>query len=257
MRSITKDETMSLIFEERSSDSPYIETVIRGRTIGDGSPIRPAECHWHMVFVKQKGSLRPIVVGPLTTAGVVSWTEGAEILWIKFKLGAFMPHLPAREARDVETTLPGAASQSFWLKGSAWQFPDYDNVETFIDRLARAEVLVRDPVVDAVLNSQLPEMSDRTVRHRFLRATGLTQSHIRQIQRAQRAAALIRQGLSILDTVYEAGYFDQPHLTRSLKQWVGYTPAQLIGERKPETCRFIQDSVLLSGYNTDVLAETR
>jgi hypothetical protein len=210
-----------------------------------------------MVFVKQKGSLRPIVVGPLTTAGVVSWTEGAEILWIKFKLGAFMPHLPAREVRDVETILPGAASQSFWLKGSAWQFPDYDNVETFIDRLVRAEVLVRDPIVDAALKEQQPEMPSRTVRHRFLRATGLTQSHIRQIQRAQRAAALIRQGVSILDTVYEAGYFDQPHLTRSLKQWVGHTPAQLIRLSTPESCHSIQDSDLLAGYNTNVLTKTR
>jgi hypothetical protein len=25
-----------------------------------------------------------------------------------------------------------------------------------------------------------------------------------------------------------AGYYDQPHLTRSLKQWVGHTPAQII-----------------------------
>lgn len=139
-----------------------------------------------------------------------------------------MPHLPLRNFLDVETILPGAASQSFWLKGSAWQFPDYENVETFVDRLARAEVLVRDPVVNAVLQGQSQEMSPRTVRHRFLRATGLTQSHIHQVERAQQAAMLLRQGISILDTVYEAGYFDQPHLTRSLRQWIGHTPAQIV-----------------------------
>jgi methylphosphotriester-DNA--protein-cysteine methyltransferase len=72
------------------------------------------------------------------------------------------------------------------------------------------------------------------VRHRFLQATGLTQSHIRQVERAQRAATLLRQGVSILDTVYETGYFDQPHLTRSLKQFVGYTPAQMIPVSRPE-----------------------
>ena len=124
--------------------------------------------------------------------------------------------------------------QSFWLKGSAWQFPDYDNVEPFIDRLVREDVLVRDPVVNAALQDQLPEMPSRTVRHRFLRATGLTQSHIRQVERAQRAAALLRQGQPILDTVYEVGYFDQPHLTRALKQWIGHTPAQIIRMSKPE-----------------------
>jgi len=224
---------MSIIYEERLSDSPFVETITYGRTVSDGSPIRPAECHWHMVVVRQTGNVRLLVVGPWTTAGVVSYTEGAELLWIKFKLGTFMPHLPARDCLDVETILPGAASQSFWLNGSAWQFPDYDNAETFIDRLVRADVLVCDPVVTAVLQGHPQEMSSRTVRHRFMRATGLTHSHIRQIERAQRAVALLRQDVPILDTVYEVGYFDQPHLTRSLKQWIGHTPAQIIRMRTP------------------------
>jgi hypothetical protein len=225
---------MSLIYEERFSGSPYVETITRGRTASDGSSIRPAESRWHMVFVKQNDSVRSLVVGPWTTAGVASWGGGAEILWIRFKLGAFMPHLPPRDFLDVETILPGASRQSFWLQGSAWQCPDYDNVETFVDRLVRDEVLVCDPMVNAVLQDHPQEMSARTLRHRFLRATGLTHSHIRQVDRAQRAAALLEQGVSILDTVYEVGYFDQPHLTRSLKRWIGHTPAQMIQVSKPE-----------------------
>ena len=224
---------MSFIYEERSSDSPYVETITQGRTASDGSTIRPAECHWHMVLVRLNGNVQLLVVGPLTTAGVLPYTEGAEILWIKFKLGTFMPHLPTRDFLDVETILPGAASNSFWLKGSAWQFPDNNNAETFIDRLVRDDVLVCDPVVNATLQDHLPEMPSRTVRHRFLRATGLTQSHIRQMKRAQQAEALLQQGVSILDTVYEVGYFDQPHLTRSLKRWIGHTPAQIIRLSKP------------------------
>jgi hypothetical protein len=224
---------MSIIYEERPSDSPYVETITRGLTASGGSPIRPAESRWHMVFVRQNGSARPLVVGPLTTAGVVSYTEGAELLWIKFKLGTFMPHLPLRNFRNIETILPGVASQSFWLKGSAWQFPDYENVETFVDRLVRDGMLARDPLVNAVLQGLPQEMSSRTVRHRFLRTTGLSQSHIRQVERAQRATALLQQGVSIPDAVYEVGYFDQPHLTRSLKQWIGHTPAQLIRMSTP------------------------
>jgi hypothetical protein len=221
---------MSFIVEERSSDSPYVETITQGRTVGDGSEIRPAESHWHMVFVKHAahGSQRSLIVGPWTTAGIVSYTEGAEILWIKFKLGTFMHHLPPRDCLDSETILPGGAGNSFWLSGSAWQFPDYDNAETFIDRLVREEVLVRDPVVNAVLHDQPQALSTRTLQYRFLRATGLTRSHIHQFERARRAEALLRQGKSILDTVDEAGYFDQPHLTRALKHWIGHTPAQIL-----------------------------
>ena len=219
---------MGFIHEERLSDSPYVETITRGRTAGDGSTIRPAECHWHMVFVRRYGDVYPLVVGPLPTAGIVPYTEGAEILWIKFKLGTFMPHLPLRNSLDVETVLPGAAGQSFWLNGSAWQFPDFENADTFVDKLVREDVLASDPVVNAVLQGQPHELSSRTVRHRFLRATGLSQNQIQQVERAQRAELLLRQGLSILDTVDETGYSDQPHLTRSLKQWIGYTPAQLL-----------------------------
>jgi hypothetical protein len=225
---------MSIIYEERSSDSPYVETITRGWTESDGSTIRPAEVHWHMVFVRHNGRIQPLVVGPWTSAGVASWAEGAEILWIKFKLGTFMPHLPTRDFLDVETVLPGAASQSFWLNGSAWQFPDYDNVETFVDRLVREDVLVRDSIVNTVLQDQPQEMASRTVRHRFLRTTGLTQSHIRQMKRAQQATALLQQGVSILETVYEVGYFDQPHMTRALKQFIGHTPGQIVQMSEPK-----------------------
>jgi hypothetical protein len=102
---------MSLIFEQRSSDSPYVETVTRGWTVGDGTTIRPSEVHWHMVFTRYNGCTHPIYVGPLTAAGEVSWSEGAEIMWVKFSLGAFMPHLPVRDLLDNEA--PGVIHLSF------------------------------------------------------------------------------------------------------------------------------------------------
>jgi hypothetical protein len=225
---------MTIQAEERLSDSPFVEAVMRGRTLSDGSSVRPAESHWHLVFTRVEGRVLPLVVGPLTTAGVATWGGDAEILWIKFKPGTFIPHMPAKNFLDKETLLPEAASQSFWLKGSAWQFPTFDNADTFVDRLVRDEILVRDPVVEAALQGQPQDVADRTIRHRFLQATGLTHNHIQQIQRAQQAAALLRHGKSILDTVYELGYYDQPHMTKSFKQWVGRTPAQILKENQSE-----------------------
>ena len=224
---------MSILYEQRSSESPYVETITHGLTVGDGSAIRPAESRWHMVVARQDGDARVLVVGPWTTAGVASWTEGAEIIWVRFGLGTFMPHLPAMNSLNTETVLPGAAGRSFWLGGSAWQFPDHENVETFVERLVRDGMLVRDPIVNAALEGSPQGLSPRTLRHRFLRATGLSQSRIRGIERAARAAALLRRGVSIPDAVHEGGYFDQPHLSRSLKRWVGHTPAQLVAASKP------------------------
>jgi AraC-like DNA-binding protein len=225
---LIKGERMSLIFEERASDSHYVEAITQGQAVSAGSAIRPAELNWHMVLVREPHKVQVLVVGPWTMAGVVSWPAGAEVLWIKFKLGTFMPHFPTRDFLNAETILPQAAHRSFWLNSSTWQLPDYENADTFVDWLVRHNVLMNDPIVNAALQNQLPDMSARTVRYRFLRATGLTQRHIHHVERAKQAAALLSQGVSILDTVYEVGYFDQAHLTRSLKQSMGYTPAQLL-----------------------------
>jgi hypothetical protein len=225
---------MSMISEERASDSPFVESITRGWTIAQGSTIRPAESHWHMVLIRVNGQALPLVVGPLPTSGMATWGEGAEILWIKFKLGTFIPHLPAKSLLDKETLLPDASSKSFWLHGTSWEIPSFENVDTFVNRLVKDEVLVQDPLVSTALQGHPQQVAPRTLRHRFLQVTGLPQNHIHQIERAQQAAALLRHGKSILDTVYELGYYDQPHLTKSLKQWVGHTPAQIIKSNEPE-----------------------
>lgn len=229
---------MSILFEERESRSPYIETITNGRTVSDGAALRPAEIHWHMVLVRQADDVRLLVVGPWATAGIVSYTAGAELIWIKLKLGTFMPHLATRAFLGVETRLPTAHRHAFWLKGSAWPFPDNESVEPLINRLAQEEVLAYDPVVAAALRERPHDLASRTLRDRFLRAAGQPYSQIRQFQRAQRAAELLRAGTSIADTVYEAGYFDQPHLTRALKRFIGYTPAHLLRQGR----RFVQDN---------------
>lgn len=135
--------------------------------------------------------------------------------------------MPPRHLLNGDSVLPEAAKKSFWLNGFAWEFPDYDNAQVFVERLVRNDLLVRDPVVNAVLQDQPQDMSFRTIRRRFLHTTGLTYNAIQQIERAQRAHALLEQGVSILDTVDQAGYADQPHLTRSMKRCIGFTPAQI------------------------------
>jgi hypothetical protein len=107
---------MSIIYEERASDSPYVESIMYGRTLSDDSPVRPAECRWHMVFVRKDGEARSGVRRTVDDGRITYYAAGAEILWIKFTLGAFMPHLPASSFLDAETILPEAASRSFWLK---------------------------------------------------------------------------------------------------------------------------------------------
>lgn len=227
---------MRFTIEERPSDSPFVKTIWRTHSERTGTFLSQAASHWEMVVTRHEGRTTFTVRGPETQATPidVQWTDG-EFLGIVFRLGAFMPHLPPGQIMDRrDANLPEATSTSFWLDGSVWQFPDYENADTFVDRLVRDGLLVRDEIVDAVLQGHPRALSLRSVQYRFLRATGLTYSTILQIERARQAAALLEQGRSIPDVVYEAGYFDQPHLTRSLKRFMGQTPAQIARGSQPE-----------------------
>ncbi len=140
-----------------------------------------------------------------------------------------MAHLPAMTLVDNPVVLPDASSDNtFWLNGSAWEMPEFENADTFINRLVRQGLIAHEPVVDAALQGQITDLSSRSVQRRFLRATGLTHGTVYQIERARRAMTMLHQGISILDTVDLAGYADQSHLTRALKHFIGQTPSQII-----------------------------
>jgi hypothetical protein len=227
---------MAFIFEDRLSDSSFVEMLWRVQSEHAGSFISIAASHWEMVVTRYRGKTTFTVRGPETKATPLhyQWT-GAEWLGIRFKLGAFMPHLPPGNLLDRrDANLPEATSKSFWLHGSAWEFPNFENADTFVDRLVRGGLLIRDPVVEAVLRGHPRALSPRSIQYRFLQATGLTYKAIQQIERARQAKALLEQGVSILDTVHEAGYFDQSHLANSLKRLLGQTPAQIARVRQPE-----------------------
>lgn len=224
---------ISYISEGRPSDSPYIEMVWHGQVVHDYSPVCPADVRWNLLFAKRNDQVRVTIEGPTTQHVPKNQPEGSEFLVIKFKLGVFMPNFPINDLRDTDALLPEASSKSFWLQGFAWEMPDYNNVETFVDRLVRTGILMSDPVIPATLEADPPGWSSRTVRRRFLQATGLTHAAINQIERAQQAAAMLEEGLPILDVVYQAGYADQPHLTRALRRFIGTTPAQIARLNQP------------------------
>jgi hypothetical protein len=226
---------MLFTFEERLSDSPFVERIWRAQSERTGDFLSVAASQWEMVVSTYQGQTTITVRGPETKATSMHVTlVGGEFFGIIFKYGAFMPHFPVSDLVDGDLNLPDASSKSFWLNGSAWQFPNYENADTFVDRLVRESLLDCDPVIKPVLRGEPQELSPRSIQRRVLQATGLTQSSIRQIERARHATLLLQQGVSILDTVNQAGYADQAHLTRALKHLIGKTPAQIINKSEPE-----------------------
>jgi AraC-like DNA-binding protein len=225
---------MNFVFDTRLSDSPFVEAIWHTRHAGGGSFISTAASQWEMVITKQNGKITFTVRGPETKASLAPIPENAEFFGIIFKHGTFMPYLPAKHLVNGGVNLPGASSKSFWLNGSAWEFPGFENADTFVERLARSGLLARDDVVQSVLQNQSQAVSQRSVQRRFLYVTGVTYKAVQQIERARRALALLQKGTPILDVVYEAGYFDQSHLTNALKRFAGQTPAQILRPNQPD-----------------------
>jgi AraC-like DNA-binding protein len=226
---------MPFQYEHRLSDSPFVERIWRTTTSREGNFISMALSHWQMCIWLREGKTHLTVRGPETKATNAYCPPDAEFFGIVFKLGTFLPDLPASQLVDAATDLPDASRGTFLLSGDSWQFPDFENADTFVDQLVRANLLVHEPIVDAALQGYLKEKSLRSVQRSFVRATGMSHTAILQIERARYAVTLLEQGATILDTIDLAGYYDQPHLTRSLKHYAGLTPAQIMPERKPPT----------------------
>lgn len=219
---------MLLTFADRPSDSPLVDRIWRSHSERAGTFVSVAQSQFEMVVTRHRGCMFMTLRGPETTPTMAECPAEGEWVGIRFALGTFMPGLRPGALRDrQDATLPAATARSFVLDGSSWEFPTFENADTFVDRLAQKGLIARDFVVEAMLQGERRRLPLRSAQRHFMHATGITHRRMLTIQRARRATMLLREGLSILDTVHESGYFDQAHLTRSLKTLMGTTPTEL------------------------------
>ena len=223
---------MLIEFDDRESDSPYVERVWRSRSRSGGAFLSMAEGNIELVVTRLPQFLAVTLRGPVTQGALVECPPNGEWVAIRFRLGTYLPTMPTTALIDRQDMyLPVLPGGRFWLSGASWEIPGYDDAESLVTRLARAGVIVRSHATDAAVEGDVDWMSQRSVQRHFRRVTGMTLSSYQQIQRARRAAALLVSGSTVLDATSGAGYFDQAHLTRSVKQLIGMTPARLVRER--------------------------
>jgi helix-turn-helix protein len=226
-RSGVKRAVELFAIERRSSSSPFVDELWSSRSEPEDSFISVAAMHWEMCVTRQRGSAWLTVRGPHTAATITPIPADAEFFGIQFSLGTFMLHLQPGQLVDRALRLPQAKDGSFWLDRSIWELPRPDNADVFVDRLARAGLLAHDPVASTVLHDGVNGLSMRSLQRRVSRSTGLNPTTLRQIRRADTAVELLAGGMPARDAAHQAGYADQPHLTRSLRRFVGQTPAQI------------------------------
>ncbi|MBO3749964.1 AraC family transcriptional regulator [Streptosporangiaceae bacterium NEAU-GS5] len=215
--------------ENRPSDSAYIERVYRSEGVTRPTRMRSvASANWELAVWTYCGQVHVAVRGPETRPSTVTVTPEASSFGIVFAHGAAMPHLPVSRLVDSAVLAPHVTSDALVLRGEEWELPSFDNAEDFVNRLVGAGILVRDPLVtDVVAGDDAPRLSARSVQRRVMAATGLTQGAIHQIERARQAVLLLGEGVPALEIVHRLGYYDQPHLARSLTRFVGRTATEL------------------------------
>lgn len=187
-----------------------------------------AGVRWGLVFWEQDGQCHATVTGPETRTSTAPVPEGAVFTGIDFAVGTSLRALPTPQLVDGGVELPDTTRRAFRLDGARWEIPGADDAEGLVERLVRAEIVVRDPLVAEILRGgSAPAVSGRTLERRFRAATGLTRGGIRQIERARTAAELLAAGITAADVVAKLDYFDEPHLARALRTYVGRTAGQL------------------------------
>jgi hypothetical protein len=217
---------VGLLFDTRTSDSSWISTVWTCRSEGVTTMTAVASETWGLVFWQEEGTPRAAVVGPESRTSVAPVPPEASFVGIQFTVGTSLRIADTTSLVDGGIPLPDVRSRSFWLDGRRWQSPDAD-AELLVDHLVRHGVLVRDPVVTGVLRGDRSALSPRTVERRFRVATGLTRGAVAQIERVRTAAGTLAAGAPVDDVVEKLGYYDEPHLARMLRRYVGRSAQQL------------------------------
>lgn len=180
-----------------------------------------------LVFWQADGAPQAAIVGPESRTSAAPVPPEASFVGIQFTVGTSLRIADTTSLVDSGILLPDVRSRSFWLDGRRWQIPDADDAEILVYHLVRHGVLARDPVVTGVLRGDRSALSPRTLERRFRVATGLTRGAVAQIERVRTAAGMLTAGAPVDGVVDKLGYYDEPHLARMLRRYVGRSAQQL------------------------------
>jgi AraC-like DNA-binding protein len=231
---------MLIEFADRDSETPHLSRIWQSQSSRDGEFLSVAYPQWEIVISRIAGKLGVFLRGAETVATRMQVPCDGSWIGLRFRSGAVMLGLDYAGLCDTVITLPVVGGNRFWLAGEAWEAPTFENADDFVARLDRRGLIVSDPVVlAAVAGETVDSKTLRKQQRRFIKSTGLSRQAIATIERAQRAALMLLDGLTIGDTVAAAGFSDQSHLTRSLRRLIGLTPGQLLSRKDKIQLSFI------------------
>jgi hypothetical protein len=235
---------MDLQYDDmRPSDNLFIDHVWRSHSETAGSFISMADIHSSIVISRFSGKTWVTFRGPEAYWTPAFAPSEAEWLGIVLSPGAYLSSLPPARIMDRQDfTVEGSRLRGFSFGGFCLEIPNFSNAEGIVERLDRSGLLHYDPLVAEVLRKQTPSMSVRNIQRRFHHATGLVPIRAFQIERARLAARQLKDGRPIIDVAFSCGYFDQSHMTRSFKKFIGISPSLVSSLDRAQILSFLQES---------------
>jgi hypothetical protein len=214
-----------LRFEHRDTeaDASVVDRVWRTRSDAEDTMTSAARTCCQLILTRMQGRLLASLRGPETRAATVPVPPDAEFLGVRFTLGTVLRPHPAASIVDGYVPFPVTDSGRVVIGGEDWEAPTYENVEHFVRRLQDAGLLVKSRLEGAEHFARHPDghPSKRTLQRQYRAITGLSQTAVTQIDRANAAATMLRDGLDWRTVVEATGYFDQAHLAHALRRYVG------------------------------------
>ncbi|WP_167537041.1 helix-turn-helix domain-containing protein [Micromonospora terminaliae] len=230
-RQVTTEEAVGLRFEHRDTeiDVSLVDRVWRTRSDSAETMTSAARTCWQLILSRTQGRLHAGLRGPETRATTAPVPPDTEFLGVRFAFGAVLRPHPAASVVDGYVPFPVTESGRIVIGGEEWEAPTFENVEHFVRRLQDAGLLGRSPLGDGeqVTGRSGAGPTERTLQRRYRAVTGLSRTAVRQIDRANAAATMLRDGLDWHPVVETLGYFDQAHLARALRRYVGCTAREL------------------------------
>lgn len=230
---------MNGAYAERASRVPG--AVLWTRTAGPGEDAHPVLPDGCMDLIWSEGRL--FVAGPDTRAYVSAGGAGRSYAGIRFAPGTAPAYLgvPAHELTDTRAELAdvwrGADARRLTERVDAAPDPAAA-LERAAVRLAAAAG-APDPLLAGIVaalaegrtvtgTAEAAGLNTRLLHRRSLAAFGYGPKTLARVLRLQRALALARAGVPFAATAVRAGYTDQAHLARDVRDLTGRTLTSLI-----------------------------
>jgi hypothetical protein len=211
----------------RPLDSKLAHSVTWSRFTSDGHFLALPDNLWDIVVMRRQDRLSVMRTGLTTRPDTVTYSAGDEMLVISFLPHCFTPSRLGDAMRNEACFLELFGRHAVRLGAAFHETPTFENAEGFVERLVAAGAVEVNTVVESIVQGPSRAVTERTMQRHFLKTTGLTYKHFTMIERAQKAASLLRMGKPAVEVALALGYSDQAHMINSLKRILGRTPGEI------------------------------